>query len=197
MIKMIFFNGGWMSSYDGAGADSISDGGAYVKEKGFGGEVYNFRNSGGKNYGYVMTKAHSLNLSRISGEPAKGDGLEDVFCVFTAKHPKFGVRRIVGWYRNATVYSEYKKYAGSDRAVPTNCLEFFEPDKQIGYYAVAKNSDAVLLPEDERLNFPLMPHGKGGFGEHNVWYADSDLGWAFRKVALDFILKYQAKKMGR
>ena len=37
--KLIFFNGGWMSFYDGIDTDGIVNGGSYITEHGFGGEV--------------------------------------------------------------------------------------------------------------------------------------------------------------
>lgn len=120
MEKMIFFNGGWMSAYDGIGTDKIIHGGTYINNHGFGGEVYNFKNCSGKNYGYVMAQNGTLNLNRIDPEQKyEEDIMDNVTCVFVATHP-MGGRRIVGWYRNARIYSSYQTYSGNDREIITS-----------------------------------------------------------------------------
>lgn len=186
MDRMVFFNGGWMPSYDGVETEIIVNGGSYIKEHGFGGEVYNFRNNGGKNYGYVMTKSNTLNLGRIDPElSSESDVIKNVTCVFVARHPSGG-RKIVGWYRNARVFSYYQEYPGMDREIKT-ANEDWNDDDQVGYYAIADHSDAILLTEDERLDAPEVPNGKDGFGQSNVWYADSEAGYEFRHIVNNFI----------
>lgn len=195
MERMIFFNGGWMSSYDGIGTDEIVHGGAYIDKHGFGGEVYNFRNSGGNNYGYVMTKSGTLDLSRINfGQEFAGGVIENVICVFVATHP-FGGRRIVGWYRNASVHSNYQVYTGNDREIKTSQADWGSESNQVGYFAFAQNGDVVLLTEDERLDPPVIPNGKGGFGQSNVWYADSNIGIEYRRKVTKFISEYGRKAL--
>ena len=193
MERMIFFNGGWMSLYDGIGTDEIVHGGAYIEKHGFGGEVYNFRNSGGKNYGYVMTKSGTLNLSRIDfGQEPVGNVIKNVTCVFVATHP-MGGRRIVGWYGNASIYSCYQDYPGNDREIMTSQEDWSSDSNQVGYFAFAQNGNVILLTEDERLNAPVVPNGKGGFGQSNVWYADSGIGIEFRRKTIEFISEYERK----
>ncbi len=192
---MIFFNGGWMSSYDGIGTDEIIHGGAYIDKHGFGGEVYNFRDSNGMNYGYVMTKSGKLALKRINLEQEfDSDVIKNVVCVFVARHP-LGGRRIVGWYENANVHSNYQFYSGDDRVIMTNQEDWPFGSKQVGYFTLAENSNVVLLTEDERLATPEIPSGKGGFGQSNVWYADSDIGIEFRYKVAEYISKYRKQKL--
>ncbi len=194
MERMIFFNGGWMSAYDGIGTDKIVHGGTYIDKHGFGGEVYNFRNSDGKNYGYVMTKSGTLNLKRINLEQQfDSDVIENVTCVFVATHP-IGGRCIVGWYQNASIYFRYQLYLGNDRKIMTGQEDWDSDSNQVGYFSSAQNSDVVLLTEDERLDTPEVPAGKGGFGQSNVWYADSDVGIDFRSTVNEFILDYKKRK---
>jgi hypothetical protein len=189
--RIIFFSGGWMPSYDGVDNEEIINGGSYITEHGFGGEVYNFRNSGGRSYGYVMTQSNSLNLARINfGKKVNGDMLENVLCVFVATHPKGG-RKIVGWYRNAKVYAEYQEYLGVDREIKTAYEDW--NDSQVGYYAVADNKNVTLLTEEDRLGTPEFPKGKGGIGRSNVWYADSEIGYEFRQKVIDFIKEHEKK----
>ena len=51
-----------MSLYDDNDSDDIMNGGSYITKHSFGGEVYNFRNSNGISYGYVMTNSETINL---------------------------------------------------------------------------------------------------------------------------------------
>ena len=192
MDKIIFFNGGWMANYDGLGGDSISGGGKYIAKHGFGGEVYNFRDCDGTCFGYVMSKSLSIDLSRVVGGKAS-DSVDNVICVFVATHPSGG-RRIVGWYKNATLFSKYMEYSGDKRAVIVSKDEWGWPSSQVGYYASTKISNAVLLSIDERLSAPKVPSRKGGFGQSNVWYADSDIGLSFKKEIIDFINTYENQK---
>lgn len=183
-----------MSLYDGIGTDEIVHGGIYIEKYGFGGEVYNFRNSRGKNYGYVMTKSDTLNLNRIDSEyGSASDVIGNVTCVFVATHP-MGGRRIVGWYRNANVFSCYQIYHGNDRKIMIRQEDWDFDSDQVGYFVNTNNDDVILLPEDERLNAPQVPTGKGGFGQSNVWYADSDIGFEFRRKAIEFISDYESKE---
>ncbi len=192
--KLIFFNGGWMSFYDGIDTDGIVNGGSYITEHGFGGEVYNFRNSNGVNYGYVMTRTGTIDLKRINlGHAVDRDVIENVICVFVATFPKGG-RRIVGWYQNADIYSQYQYYLEDDRPIIISQEDWDTASDQVGYFALAQNKDVVLLTEDERMCAPEVPSGKGGFGQSNVWYADSDIGIEFREEVSKFISLYNTRK---
>ena len=191
---MIFINGGWMSFYNGIDTDGIVNGGSYIAENGFGGEVYNFRNSRGVNYGYVMTRSGTINLKRINlGHEVDENIIKDVLCVFVATYPKGG-RRIVGWYQNADIYSQYQYYLEEDRPIMIRQDDWDDVSEQVGYFALSKNKDVVLLTEDERISAPEVPSGKGGFGQSNVWYADSDIGIKFRQEVSRFISVYNKHK---
>lgn len=95
---------GYMERYDGP--DTIIGGGAYIAANGVGGEVFNFKPSRGKCYGYAM----SLHLAGVnlrfldeSQRWLEGDELTGVDVVFIARRPGYG-QVVVGWYRNATVF---------------------------------------------------------------------------------------------
>jgi hypothetical protein len=64
---------------------------------------------------------------------------------------------------------------------------------QVGYFSFTKNGEVILLTEDERLSAPVLPTGKGGFGQSNVWYADSEIGIEFRRKTIKFISEYESK----
>jgi len=190
MDKIIFLSGGWMTNYNGLSGDPISGGGLYVEKHRFGGEVYNFRDCDGICYGYVQTKSGSIDLSRVDSRNAI-DEMDDVICVFVAKQPSGG-RKIVGWYKKAILFSNYVEYSGDNRKVMV--AESDWSSSQVGYYASTQYKNATLLTIDERLSAPSVPSGKGGFGQSNVWYADSEIGLNFRKEVFDFIAEYESHK---
>lgn len=191
--NMVFLNSGWMTSYDGIADDDIKNGGAYIKEHGFGGEVYNFRNDNGNVYGYAQMRSNKLNIDRVSNNKINNDYIKNVTCVFVARHPEGG-RKIVGWYENATLYRNFQMDEKLNRKDHTGLYNTEKNVTNVGYYAVAKYENSVLLLEDERLFAPDIPSGvKGGFGQSQVWYADSDLGLKVQSDVLDFIKQYSYK----
>ncbi len=186
MEPIVFFRTGWMKHYEGLDGDPIKGGGAYVDKHGTGFEVFNFRPYRGKNYGFVKAsgKNELIDVSRI-GAVAGADFVEGVTVVWTARHPQGGVR-IVGTYRDATVYRNYQEPPEGARRTIT------QEKWQTGYYVTAPSEACVLLPEDDRLF--AVPTGKGGFGQSNVWYADSDRGQAFRAKALEYMKTYRVPR---
>jgi len=170
---MIFFNIGWMKSYKGMGGDSIKGGGSYIKKHGEGGEMYNFYPIKNYYYGFCGGTG-SINIQRI--DPSiKGDTLEDVLVVWVATDPSGAGRKVVGWYKNATIYKKWQ-------APPAEPIW--------GYCAKAKKSDCVVIEKSiERIQ--KIPRGKGGFGQSNNWYADSPIGKRIREQVLTFINNYE------
>lgn len=69
--------------------------------------------------------------------------------------------RIVGWYRNATVYREYRE--------PPRRANRRHDGHDCGYFVTAASDRATLLSPDERTF--EVPGGEGGMGERNIWYA--------------------------
>lgn len=183
MQAMVFLNGGWMEHYEGLDNDTIHGGGSYVKENGMGWEIFNFKNSNGKVYGFVQSKGLN-NLERIS-ETADEDKVTDVLAVFTATHPEYGGTYVVGWYRHAIFYRDYQTERVNGRKYKGKCME---------YNVEAQYKDTTLLSIDERLGFERLPTGKGGKARSNVWYADSDIGIEYKEKVLKFIDNYERKK---
>ena len=104
MNRMIFFNIGWMKSYKGMKGDSIKGGGSYINEHGEGGEMYNFYPIKNYCYGFCGGKG-TINIQRL--DPSiKGDKLDDVLVVWVATDPSGAGRKVVGWYKNATIYKK-------------------------------------------------------------------------------------------
>lgn len=166
---MIFLRIGWMDRYRGlASGDRIQGGGAFVALHGFGHEIFNFLPHNERVYGYVQPPgaAHNdesdrtININRL-GAKSGDDSISGVTAVWAATRPGGGTV-VVGWYRNATVFRNWQKPpAGAPRS---------HAGIDFGYCVTASADDATLLPSDERLM--LLPHGRGGMGQSNVWYAD-------------------------
>ena len=181
-MKYLFCNTGWMEAYEGnRKSDQISGGGSFVAEEGTGHEVCNFHSYKNHVYGYVQpsrgkrsASAGSIRLeSIVNGDVTASDqAVENVFVIWTATRPEGG-SVVVGWYKNATIFREYQYFKSVPSLHKRNGLE--------GYRIQAKSADAKLLPIDER-SIQVPRKTKGGMGQSNVWYGDSQLGEA---VALE------------
>lgn len=178
--KMIFCNIGWSLCYQG---DAIYNGGSYVKEEGYGYEIYNFKDINGKVYGYARTQG-SCDLTRL--EPGTIENMiSGVLVVFTATYKKGGTY-IVGWYKNADFYQEYQE---------TRLKERRYNNEYLGYITITDSTNAVLLPEHIRFSFPQIPRRvKGGMGTSSIWYADSPEMETFKKSVFDCIQEYEIKQ---
>ena len=188
VVPVVFLRVGWMDRYEGiTGGDTISGGGAYVAEHGFGHEVLNYLPFRNRVFGFVQARGSrdnltdgKINLSRL-GAAASDESVSGVLAVWVATSPSGGAF-VVGWYRNATVYGA--------RQLPPVGSGRRHADEDIGYYVTAKRKDAVLLPEVERV-FPIPQKGKGEFGQSNIWYADDPI--LHRQLRLN-VLRYVATK---
>lgn len=186
-IPMVFLRIGWMDYYRGQSAsDTISGGGSYVDEQGYGHEIYNFKQYEGHFYGYVRPPRGGLdewtfpqiNIGRLGGT-SKDEEVSGALAIWVAKHPDTHESCIVGWYQNATVYRQFQQ------SPPESNRTYNGED--MGFYFLAKTEDSVLLPRDERL-FTIPTGGKGKLGQSNIWYADDpDVHGDFRSMVVNFI----------
>jgi len=165
---MLFCNIGWMSRYEGlvGKPDKIVGGGKWVAENESGHEVCNFlRCPDGFVYGHVETihgeNDRQIRLERLGGT---GDTLEGIDVIWTATHPDERGRRIVGWYRNATVFRERQDFGN----FPS---KQHKRDDITSYRMRAINTDAHRLELEERSL--AMGHGKGWMG-HTPWWSPTD-----------------------
>lgn len=160
---ILFCNVGWMVRYQGiTPSDKIVGGGAYVKIEKHGHEVCNFLPAKGKVYGYVQPHGSQIKIERI-GAAAGDDELADVDVVFTARRPGTGGTVVVGWYKNATVFRHPQSVKWASKTHENNGVDT--------HLVVASEENAVLLPIDQRNM--VVPRGKGGMGQSNVWFADA------------------------
>ena len=159
---LLIFRIGWMDTYQGI--DEIHGGGAHVVKYGEGGEMWNFREEGGRYYGYVMTRHFAgIDLSRImpTEEWKEGNESLDIDIVFISKsiEPNVG-QVIIGWYKNATVFhKEYRKRRGSKKQGDWD---------HIDYLCEVPAENGTLLKAPDRTF--RVPRGKGFPGISNVWY---------------------------
>jgi hypothetical protein len=161
-MRVVVLRCGWMLHYAGVRAgDPAPIGGGSYNDQHPGHERFNFKDVGGRLYGYFQSsaKAGGLNLWCIDPN-AKVDTLDKVLVIFVAKHPRGG-QRVVGWYRDATVYATFQPPLGAARS---DC----------GYQVECSVRDAVLLPEDQRAW--TVPTGKGGMLRTHVRYPYDQTG---------------------
>ena len=184
-MKLLFANIGWMTHYQGQTiTDKIMGGGSYDPAEKH--EAFNFMVINDSCYGYVEPPVHSkINLQRIDPNcPRQADELKDVLVIWVSSHPKTKGSYIVGWYKNATVYSYFHESKEIRR-------------KNFSYNIKAVSKDCILLPVDKRT-FPVPRAnrvGKGFLGQCNVWYADSSQKDVndFKKEVLDYINNYKVE----
>ncbi len=207
---VVFLHGINMVAYDGHELNICAGGFKFAKERGFGGEMYNFRNVDGRYYGHVeimprkingVPRPVSVHLEKL-GASKSAKFLDGVLVIWTAPcHDGVG-REVVGWCRNATLYRH--------RVTPTGKLkqarQFKDSDAgekfDFDYRVVAKESDCRLLHPDERvLKIPSYPKSvKGVPGQSSVYYPfnqTSDEARNIRDRVLAFVDKGIAKPFKR
>lgn len=194
MKPIIFARIADMDYYRGVtDTDKPVNGGAYIKENGYGGECYNFApvDADGNDVclGYVMLSgtANQIRLENIIGGSAlrKDDIAEGVTVVWCAKSKKKHVTQVVGFYKNATVYRT-PQYVDIIDAEGNVC------DSQ-KFNFIADKEDCVLLPRKERDNgrkwyVPLSGnYGYDyGFGRSQIWFAN---GKIYNESEINFVKK--------
>lgn len=173
---------GWMEGkrayqgYQGEGA--IQRGGKFVEEHGVGMEMWNFREEGGRFYGYAKIKnLAGVNLYRVvpDREWKIDDELHNVDIVFISSSGQGSGQVVVGWYKNATVFhKKYRDRRGSQRRGDWD---------KIMYLCKVPAKDGTLLDAPDRtFVVPMASEKNPGFiGRSHVWYADSE-----RKKVVDF-----------
>ncbi|TKS59719.1 MAG: hypothetical protein EWM72_01904 [Nitrospira sp.] len=182
-------NVGWMDEYDGLGKGvKIVGGASFIKDKGWGNEIYNFRRYKGRFYGGLFPgrfkkRYKDINISNIGVLPDH-DKIHGVTVIWTAPRRPSGGTFVVGWYKNATVYrTEQDAPPGSRRQIPKRKSE------SCGYYVEASAKDGKLLGTDSRtLKVPRFK--KGGMGISSVWFAHrTPLGRKFLQEVTPLIQK--------
>ena len=87
--RMIFFRTGWMNRYRGLDGDDIHGGDAFIRQNGFGYEIFNFQEFNGQIYGYVpvIEKAPCININNLGTTNAE-EHVPNVLVVWIAQSPQ-------------------------------------------------------------------------------------------------------------
>jgi hypothetical protein len=175
--RVLFARVGWMRFYNGPvpGDERPVGGGRYNKSD-IGHEVYNFRDTGARLYGYFEPTMSSrlVALERIDSSAADADELNRVLVIFVARRPQGG-QVIVGWYRDAKLL---------------RARTLRSPGKPAGYghFCSAGRHNCILLPNENRS--VEIPSGAGGMGQSNVCYPLAANGEAKRAAWMQQVLKF-------
>jgi hypothetical protein len=169
-MAMMFCNIGWMERYRGLKGqrDQISGGGSYVDENEHGSEVCNFLECrDGFTYGHVETLKgkidRNIDIKPLGGGKPADDHVDGVDVIWTATHPRDGGRRVIGFYRNATVWRR--------RAEFPNPPSSQHRRDEIGNFRIrAHSSETVLFPTKDRT-LRLKSGVKGWMGHVPWWFA--------------------------
>jgi Predicted restriction endonuclease len=171
--KVVFITVDWMKSYKGITETDkpLGTGGSYPKEQKH--EVFNFLDDGGICYGYTPPYG-KINLKAICPteikKTARGkDYIDNVLVIFNASKDDGKKRRIVGFYVGATIYKEAYDNTNSKRKINSN-------NSFASYNIIVNSEDAYLFEDlDERKIFlPYSKKDEYGYGQSNIWYANSD-----------------------
>ena len=186
--RILFCNIAYMKYYN---VDIINDipvnGGEYVRISKDATEKYNFHEEDdGCYYGFVETKyadsyttakqPKQIHIENIDREYKNNDKIDDVTVIFCAKSNILNKTVIVGWYKNATVFRNRKHY-------------------EVGraYNICAKANDSYLIPElYRRFEIPRAKESDKsiGFGQSNVWYANTPECRKYVAKVIDYIDNY-------
>jgi hypothetical protein len=202
MVKMLFCNIAWMKRYQGVTEnDKPMHGGAFVDERGYGAEVYNFQPFGDKMYGFVEAgwrpQPKRMNIARL-GAPRSAPKISGILIIWVAREPLGGRTVVLGWYKDAEVYRDRQNApVGSNRE---------QPDGEDAPYCVTANKgDCLLIPWKERGNelgleveraAERVAQGKstGGIGRSNIWYAEDDYGREIKPRVLEYIAQWEKRR---
>lgn len=165
MERLVFARIAWHARYNGEDPPPHTRANWEGKKRRRYGEVLNFSGYKGMYYGYANPSRHgTANLGRI-GAPAGAESRRGITVIWVAPDPNGGTK-IVGWYRNATMYSELQR-----RPKPLLNKYLFK----------AKTSESFLIGESHRT-FLI----KKRF--HHLWYAEKEKN--LKAKVLDYIESY-------
>lgn len=175
MKPIIFVRVADMKYYKGiTDTDKPENGGKYVKDTGLAHECYNFQPiiQDGEDYekclGYFqLSKGNQLHIENIVGCEAykSEEACHGVTVVFVSKSNRAKNMRVVGFYKNATVY----RYS--------HVMTIGENEYMQSYWIEARKEDCVVLPYHVRFSYSnwYVPNSTAqddfGFGRNQIWYA--------------------------
>jgi hypothetical protein len=165
-----------MNKYEGlkAGpkADAMLSGAKQVAAHGWGNEMFNFQPFKGRMYGHAPVPHGTINVEKLGA--AKGaESVDGVLVIWVAKS------RIVGWYKNATVYRRDQ--------LPKSLARSFR-GRPIPYHVTATaGSDCKCIDPDARLfSVPRARQREGAMGRYS-WFAEGKSNSAFRAKVFKYV----------
>jgi len=172
MKKIIFLNVAWMSKYNGLTGDKMSGGGKFVAAHGYGHELLNFCPYKGKMYGFATLPHGTIRLEKLEA-PKGAESVDGVLVIWVAKS------RIVGWYKNATVYRHSQP--------PKSAARSFQRDP-IPYQITAAEADCTRIdPPDARwFSVPRARERKHAMGRY-TWFAEGNSNRSYRAKVLQYV----------
>ena len=166
-IDILYCNIGEMKDYDGSDTERPVGGGAYNSRE-IGHEVNNFTKCKGMYYGFVQSSSGTIAVeSHFSTLSADKSYAEHILVIWVVDK-----KRIVGWYKDATVYREWM-----------NLDEETAASRHYDDYNVTA-VEGFLLPEEDRK---LMQFG---FGRNNIWYGSDEAN----EATIAFIEQYEKNR---
>lgn len=184
MKPIIFCRIADMKYYKGTTNDQPHNGGSYVNQYGEAHECYNFApcfiDGTDEEFclGYARiaqnqeNRISQLHIEKIAGckSMKSAEKIDSVIVVFCSKAPGSKYQRVVGFYKNATVfrYPQYLDFEDDEGNI--YCQEF---------NFIAKAGDCVLLPYNVRhtkaqwyVPSSRKTNDNFGFGRSNLWYGE-------------------------
>ena len=147
-----------MKNYQGMTGDQAIGAGAFIEDKGYGHEIFNFSPCHQKLLGFVQVSGH-INLQRL-GAPKAANEAREVTVVFVAPKNGIGPYVIVGWYLHATLYREYKLPPEGQRIYKGEPIGFnIEAAERDGYLIKDVDARTFLVPKVKKAQ-----SGRQGFG---------------------------------
>ncbi|MFZ3214283.1 MAG: hypothetical protein WA188_22480 [Terriglobales bacterium] len=176
MDKLLFLNVASMPKYQGMLGEKISGGAKFVRQHGYGSEIFNFKPYKGRMYGFGRPpgpRHGAIKLEKL-GAHSRAEKVNGVTVVWVANS------RIVGWYKNATVYRHGQP--------PPRKSGRTHKGRAIIYNVTAKKSDHKRIdpPEARVLLVPRARERNHAMGRY-LWYAEGPSNAAFRQKVQRYI----------
>lgn len=172
-MKILYCNVTEMNEYNGVTNDEYRGGGSYC-EGNIPLEVNNFTSHNGRYYGFVQSTNDTIDISRNFGAPNDAVSTDGVLVVWVCNQSK-----IVGFYKNATVFRKKQSFAdsiASERVKVENA----------GYNMTT--DEALLIPADKRTCLLTRR-----MGQSNIWYGDNENN----RIVQEFLSQYESNLVSR
>lgn len=207
MMRIVFFNTSYMKHYKGKQNDELIGSFRFVTETSDGMEKYNFQptiingqkmilgfvEAGFTKGGFEKGNQKRIHIEKIIDSETPIAMLKDVLVVWCAKLPDSNHTAVMGWHKNATVFSKPIKDQSEEFRVRS------VPGVGYMYNVKAEKDNCVLLPEKERYKSSWVAYRKQqnnlnfGFGQSNIWYAKEESAQHYVEKLINQIEQYNGE----